>query len=183
MTAAIDRPDARFAVVGVHSTTPDRQLATADSLVARWENSARPEGLLSRTCYVSVDGTAVLTYEQSTVEPAGDHYRIYQSNRFDDGPAEIFSVSMLEAPPGWIDTVLRLEAEAGVPSGCLAGHVHTGADDTKLLNISEWSSLAELEDFLGSGALDEVFATAGLPRARLFGTNNYRPHRGPDRST
>ncbi|MGW6935360.1 hypothetical protein ACWGE0_35235 [Lentzea sp. NPDC054927] len=184
MNPAIDRSDVDSVVVRVHTAPPDRQLLVADAVVLHWVRSPWPDGLLSRNCYISVDGTSVLTYEQwkSTADFSGDRYRRYRSTRFADGSPAVVAITLLTATTTWIDRVLELETEAGLPAGCLAGHVHTGCDGTTLLNLSEWSSLSELEDFLDSGVLAGVFAQAGMPGPPLPGTNNYRLHRGLDRS-
>jgi hypothetical protein len=50
--------------------TPDRQRASADALVAQWEDTPWPDGFISATCLVSTDGDTVLTYAQWTDDDA-----------------------------------------------------------------------------------------------------------------
>ena len=89
----IDRPDVQLAVVRqLPVEPPDRQRSLADATVAAWDAALWPEGVLSRTCYVSTDGQRVLTYEQWSDDHVGvlDHgaiaYRLYRSGARDGAP-------------------------------------------------------------------------------------------------
>lgn len=63
----IDRADSRLALVTpLYVGTPEIQRAVADAIVAEWTAAPRPDGLLSQSCYVSVCGENVWTYEQWT---------------------------------------------------------------------------------------------------------------------
>ncbi|TSB22379.1 antibiotic biosynthesis monooxygenase [Streptomyces sp. NBC_01525] len=63
----VNRPDSELVLVTpLYVGTADVQQAVADALLAEWEATSRPEGLLSQTCYVSTEGENVWTYEQWT---------------------------------------------------------------------------------------------------------------------
>lgn len=67
----IDRSDVDSVLVGIVSTGDrDRQRAAAEAVVAHWQTSRWPAGLVSLTCYTSTDGESLLTYAQWSAEDA-----------------------------------------------------------------------------------------------------------------
>ncbi|MFJ8686733.1 hypothetical protein [Micromonospora wenchangensis] len=133
----IDRPDVVAVVVAEQAT---RDAAAQDALaadtVAGWQVGLWPDGLVSRSCFVSTDGRSVLTYAQwssyaaiaaSWPDMSGDRvgvaagapYELYR--RVLGGavrdpepvpecfPAATFPMANAEAARNWIDGLLAQE--------------------------------------------------------------------------
>jgi Antibiotic biosynthesis monooxygenase len=158
----IDRPDVEVAVVHQHAveTSGQRQLAAAT--LAAWDSGPWPEGLVSRTCYVSVDGQRVLTYEQwragdaAQVPPDAIAFRLYRSGVRDDAPVPgcIVIVEVQTDGPEtarkWVDAVFdALAAETTLHPGGISGHFHISLDGTRVLNYAEWLDEASHVEALG----------------------------------
>ena len=90
----IDRPDVESpSSISVPVEDPEQQRAVADATLAAWDATPWPDGLISRTCYVSSDGQRVLTYEQWRAGhadvwslPGAIAFRLYRSGVRDDAP-------------------------------------------------------------------------------------------------
>jgi hypothetical protein len=148
----IDRPDVQIAVVRqLPVETRDRQRSLADATLAAWDASLWPDGVLSRTCYLSTDGQRVLTYEQRSddhtapVDPGAIAYRLYRSGARDDAPVPGCIVIVDVQTDGhdtarrWVDTVFEaLAAEARLHPGGISGHFHISLDGTRVMNYAEW---------------------------------------------
>lgn len=149
----IDRADVKLAVVHqLPVEAHDRQRSLANSVLGAWDASPWPDGVLSRTCYLSTDGQRVLTYEQRTDDNAEtvDHgaiaYRLYRSAARDDAPVPGCIVIVDVQTDGhdtarrWVDTVFEaLAAETTLHPGGISGHFHISADGTRVMNYAEWT--------------------------------------------
>jgi hypothetical protein len=173
----IDRTDVKVAVVRqLPVETPDRpgggdlqvrQRSLADATLAAWDASLWPDGVLSRTCYLSIDGQRVLTYEQRSEDHAVaiDHdaiaYRLYRSGARDEAPVPGCIVIVDVQTAGhdtarrWVDTVFEaLAAEATLHPGGISGHFHVSLDGTRVMNYAEWiDEQSHIEALSGSGSI------------------------------
>ena len=164
----IDRPDVEVEVVHQHAVeTSGEQREFADATLATWDAAPWPEGVLSRTCYRSIDGQRVLTYEQRngdharTVDHGGIAYRLYRSGTRDAAPVPGCIVIVEVQTDGddtarrWIDTVFEaLAAETTVHPGGISGHFHISLDGTRVMNYAEWTSeQAHVEALSGTGSI------------------------------
>ena len=69
----IARPDVGAVLLSTWTVdTPEQQQATLDAFTDAWRHAAWPDGLLTITLFVSVDGSTVLNYAQWTDEAAYD---------------------------------------------------------------------------------------------------------------
>jgi len=159
----IDRPDVEIAVVDQRRVErPDLQRPVADATLAAWDAAPWPEGLVSRTCYVSNDGQRVLTYEQwraghaAPVSPGAIAFRLYRSGVRDDAPVPGCIVIVEVQTDGhdtarrWVDAVFdALAAETTLHPGGISGHFHISLDGTHVLNYAEWVDEASHVEALG----------------------------------
>lgn len=148
----IDRPDVQIAVVRQHGVeTLDHQRRLADQTLAAWDGAPWPDGLVSRTCYLSRDGQRLLTYEQWRDERAAavprdaTPYRLYRSGVREGAPVPGCIVIVEVQTDGadtarqWVDAVFdALAAEATLHSGGIAGYFHISLDGTRVMNYAEW---------------------------------------------
>ena len=164
----IDRPDVRVAVVRQFPVeSPTQQRDVADATLSAWDAAPWPDGVLSRTCYRSIDGQRVLTYEQRSGDHAGalDHgaiaYRLYRSGTRDAAPVPGCVVIVEVQTDGddtarrWIDTVFEaLAAETTLHPGGISGHFHISVDGTRVMNYAEWTNEhAHVEALSGTGSV------------------------------
>jgi Antibiotic biosynthesis monooxygenase len=164
----IDRPGVQVALVRqIPVDRPDLQRPIADATLAAWDASLWPEGVLSRTCYLSTDGQRVLTYEQrmddntEMVDHGAIAYRLYRSGTRDDAavPGCIVIVDVQtdghDTARRWVDTVFEaLAAETTLHSGGISGHFHISADGTRVMNYAEWTDeQSHIEALSGTGSI------------------------------
>ena len=164
----IDRPDVKLAVVRQFPVDgPEQQRAVAGATLAGWTVRPWPDALISRTCYVSIDGQRVLTYEQwsddqpDREDPAAIAYRLYRSGVRDDAPVPgcIVIVEVQtdtsDTARTWIDAVFdALAAEATLHPGGISGHFHVSLDGTRVLNYAEWvDEASHVEAVSGTGSI------------------------------
>ncbi len=160
----IDRTDVEIVVVDQRVVeAPELQRAAADATLAAWDATPWPDGMISRTCYVSSDGQRVLTYEQwragyaaGVVPPRAIAFRLYRSGVRDDAPVPgcIVIVEVQTDGPEtarrWVDSVFdALAAETTLHSGGISGHFHISLDGTRVLNYAEWVDEASHVEALG----------------------------------
>jgi len=164
----IDRAGVKLAVVRqLPVEAPDRQQSLADSVLADWDASRWPDGVLSRTCYLSTDGQRVLTYEQRTDDhgETADHgaiaYRLYRSGTRGDAPIPGCIVIVDVQTDGhdtarrWVDTVFEaLAAETTLHRGGISGHFHISSDGTRVMNYAEWTDeQSHIDALSGTGSI------------------------------
>lgn len=186
----IDRPDVQTAVVRQHAvTTPAEQHALAGATIVAWDAAPWPDRLVSRTCYVSTDGTRVLTYEQwqtgpSEIDPNAIAFRLYRSGTREN-PPPVGCVVVVEVQTdghdvarAWVDAVFEaLDAEPALHPGGIAGHFHISVDGTRVMNYAEWVDEASHVEAIGQAgsigrgpAWQRVHAHAGV---RTLGFRRY----------
>ncbi|MGY2093394.1 hypothetical protein [Nocardia gipuzkoensis] len=137
-----------------NTSGPDHQVSTADEVFASWEREPWPDGLLSRSTFLSTDGEAALTYEQwetGTAPPDPDaiDFRRYRSLIADDERrvTGCIAIPMLDADNeesarNWLDAIFDAVADDPEPHHPwgIAANWHLAVNGTKLMNISEWTS-------------------------------------------
>jgi hypothetical protein len=190
----IDRPDARIAVVRQFPVADqDQQHAVADATLAAWDESPWPDGLIARTCYMSIDAQRVLTYEQwnsdrlDVAEPDGIAFRLYRSGVREDAPVPGCIVIVEVGTDGddtarrWVDAVFdALAAETTLHPGGISGHFHVSVDGTRVLNYAEWVDEASHVQAVGdAGSIGRGPAwrrVQTMPGVVNLGFRRYRPH-------
>ena len=164
----IDRADVKVVVVRqLPVESPDSQRSIGDAALAAWDAGLWPDGVLSRTCYLSTDGQRVLTYEQwsddhaRAVDNGTIAYRLYRSGAREDAPVPGCIVIVEVQTDGhdtarrWIDTVFEaLAAETTLHPGGISGHFHISVDGTRVMNYAEWiDEQSHVEALSGTGSI------------------------------
>ena len=71
----IARPDAEVSTFSEWTTgSPERQHAALDAAIDAWADRARPEGMLSYTCFLSTDGSTLRHHTQWTDDAARSRF-------------------------------------------------------------------------------------------------------------
>ncbi|WP_405739935.1 hypothetical protein OG422_04535 [Streptomyces sp. NBC_01525] len=181
----------------------DQGRALLDEIADAWEKAERPKEILAFFCYLSTDGTTVMTYAQCTdsavyrpfagglpaasarVEPI--EFRLHRSVVLSPtaGPPNalvtaLFDVDGAERQQRIVASVAEnLErAPADEYTGLIASHFHLSVDGTRVINFAEWTSDEAHVVFLdGATRHSSLRITNDMPGVRPIGYRRYHLHR------
>ena len=149
---------AGFVLVGEWvAGSPVRQAAAADAAVAAWGDGAWPEGLASRTAFVSTDGTSVLHWSQ------GAHASVFAASarRAGEWLGRVDDVVPGLARGRATGVVPYRRVEPDAPSDAASGGADGGADPVGCLAIAEFEVAARPGDGRAEALVDAVVAASG----------------------
>lgn len=151
------RPDAGLVLSSEWAVgRPELLVPAAEAVIAAWQQSPWPEGLLAYALYLDADGDLIRDYAQWTGEQAYEKagllrdrtgYHLYRGSRSPAGelPGAMVAVRVDTDDDAlartWVDAVFQaLEGTAGLPSGGLGAFFHISTDGRRVLNYAEWVS-------------------------------------------
>ncbi|MEU1733475.1 antibiotic biosynthesis monooxygenase [Streptosporangium sp. NPDC020145] len=203
----VRRTDARAVFVG-QRYVPTRQAAieVLQQHVEQWSGTPWPVGVLSFSCYLSVEEDTVLTYAQCSdaavyrpfvaslhgaANAGAVEYRL-RGSVVPRGAAgtpgcmvvATFDVDGAERQDRVIDSLTdALErTRAGRSPGMLSANFHVSTDATRVLNYAEWTSDETHTAFLDSAARVTTRSVSDdIPGVRPIGFKRYHLYRGFER--
>ncbi|GAB3500363.1 antibiotic biosynthesis monooxygenase [Amycolatopsis cihanbeyliensis] len=168
----VDRADAATVLIAQYDVDTSRQRAEAAAFRTAWAGDW-PGGVLSAACFLSTDGTGVLTYAQSAVDQPSTAlpgtreqplvYRLHHSITTPDDTripgclvTALFATEGPERQHRFVDALLAALPEDEGHPGAISAHFHLSTDGTRLLNYTEWTSEQAHHEAAASGAHDEL---------------------------
>ncbi|MEU7147195.1 hypothetical protein AB0B79_06855 [Streptomyces sp. NPDC039022] len=197
----------RTDVASVHVSqlyVPDRAQAKSvlEQTAAAWSDVSWPAGILSFSCYTSVEEDTVLTYVQCADEnsyrpfvdtlrgPARSgavEYRLRASvtpqNETGTPSCMViatFDVDGAERQGRVIDSLVKALTDTpnAQPPGMISANFHASTDASRVLNYAEWTSDEAHIAFLDSVTRQSTMRASGdVPGVRPIGFKRYHLHR------